>query len=323
MCAPVRFSLLPDDFSVAKHRPHPLHGLGTNWPETNCALDMWIELLSLTGHEPKAAGSVAFASDFVGDHWVMLEFSREDLRSLYGIDVVEFGPWKPTLEHLLDHLPDGRLLTMESDAYWLPDTVGTDYHEQHTKTGIVVLELDPRRRTVSYLHNAVLATLGPEDFDGALGLAGSVSPRPYLEMVRFHRPPADLRAAALERMRIHLGRRPEDNPVPRLGARLSAGSDELKEAGLDLFHKLAFATVRQLGTSAQLAAGFLDWLEDPALKPARDDFIEVASLAHRGQFAMARVARGRSAISPTLLDDAAARWASGIDAVLAWDDARD
>ena len=37
------------------HRPHPLHGLERNWPETNCYVDLWIEVLHADGREPTAA----------------------------------------------------------------------------------------------------------------------------------------------------------------------------------------------------------------------------------------------------------------------------
>ena len=311
-------SLLVHDVTADSHISHPLHGPGTTWPETNCALDLWIELLALTGREPSAAGAVAFAADFVGDHWVMLEFAREDLRRLYGVDVVEFGPWKPTVEHLVDHLPQGRLLTMESDAMWLPDALGTDYHTAHTKTGIVPLRIDVEAKTMGYLHNAGFYELGPEDFDGAMGLAGSVSPQPYLEMIRFLEPPTDLRAVALGRLATHLSRRPETNPVTRLGSYLFDCTPALHEGGMKVFHQLAFATVRQLGASAQLAAGFLGWLGVGELAQARSDLNEVAQAATRAQFNLARVARGRSSVKATLLSEAAEKWESAVNTVAAW-----
>lgn len=298
--------------------PNALHGPGTAWPETNCALDLWIELLALTGREPAAAGSIAFAADLVGDHWVMLEFAREDLRRLYGIDVVEFGPWKPAGEHVLDHLPQGRLLTMESDAMWLPDAHGTDYRTAHTKTGIVPLRIDPEAKTMSYLHNAGFYELGPEDFDGALGLSDSVAPSPYLEMIRFLDAPADLRTVGLERLAVHLARRPATNPVERLGVFLAAATPALHGGGLDTFHKLAFATVRQLGTTAQLASGFLAWLDVEDLQVAQAELTDVAEAATRAQFNLARVARGRSSVKPTILDEASEKWDSAVGAVAAW-----
>lgn len=267
-------SVIVSDLIAASHVPHALHGQGTPWSETNCALDLWFELLSLTGRDPAAAGSIAFAADFVGDHWVMLEFGREDLRRLYGIDVVEFGPWKATAEHLIDHLPQGRLLTMESDAKWVPDTQGTDYHATHTKTGIVPLRIDLESKTIDYLHNAGFDELGQEDFDGALGLSDSVAPSPYLEMIRFLDVPANPRSIAVERLATQLGRRPSTNPVERLGVFLAESTPALHQGGLDAFHKLAFATVRQLGSTAQVAAGFLAWLDVDDLRGAQADLTE-------------------------------------------------
>jgi hypothetical protein len=43
------------DLDPATYEPHPLHGAGRNWTETNCWLDMMIELLHVLGLDPTAA----------------------------------------------------------------------------------------------------------------------------------------------------------------------------------------------------------------------------------------------------------------------------
>ena len=36
------------------------------------------------------------------------------------------------VDHLVEHVAAGKLVSTEADAFWMPDTAGTDYHRQHT-----------------------------------------------------------------------------------------------------------------------------------------------------------------------------------------------
>ena len=71
----------------------------------------------------------------------------------------------------------GNPMLIEADAFWLPDTRGVSYGQEHTKTSIVVLHADPDTRELVYLHNEGLHRL-----DGVLGqgvpLSGAVPGRP-------------------------------------------------------------------------------------------------------------------------------------------------
>jgi hypothetical protein len=44
-------------------------------------------------------------------------------------------------DHALEHFAEGRLISTESDSFWLPDTNGTDYRRNHVKTLVSVLKL--------------------------------------------------------------------------------------------------------------------------------------------------------------------------------------
>ncbi len=44
-------SVLPLDPSA--YTPHALHAAERMWPETNCYVDLWIEVLSALGQHPK------------------------------------------------------------------------------------------------------------------------------------------------------------------------------------------------------------------------------------------------------------------------------
>ena len=100
--------------------PISLHGLDRIWPETNCYADLWIELLHAQGLDPHAMLPFVFALDFEGDQWTFFKPQLADLRTLYGIDVQEMTLWRPLLDHALEHLGAGKLLSVEADSWWLP-----------------------------------------------------------------------------------------------------------------------------------------------------------------------------------------------------------
>ena len=81
-------------------------------------------------------------TDFDGEQWTLFKFPLEDLRVLYGIEVDEMNVWRPVIDHVDDHLGQGHLLTVEVDAWYLPDTAGITYRLDHAKTGIVMQMLD-------------------------------------------------------------------------------------------------------------------------------------------------------------------------------------
>jgi len=123
---------------AAAYARHTLHSGQRVWLEKNCYIDIWIELLHALRLEPQAMLGAAVALDFVGDQWTFLKPSHAALWSLYGVDVQEMTCWKPLLEHAQEQLHAGRLISTEADAWWLPDTAGTDYRRQHTKSTIII-----------------------------------------------------------------------------------------------------------------------------------------------------------------------------------------
>ncbi|MBL0730325.1 DUF1839 family protein [Piscinibacter sp. HJYY11] len=254
--------------SAQAYARHALHAEDRVWVEKNCYVDVWIELLNVLELEPLALMPFTLAVDFEGDQWTFFKPSLDELRLLYGIDVQELNVWRPLLDHALEHLPRGRLISVEADAFWLPDTVATDYGQQHVKTTIVLNELDLAGQRLGYFHNAGYFALEGEDFrqlfrlDGREG-AGRLPL--YAEMIRtdrlLRRPDVELRRLALGLLRTHAARRPVDNPVHRFAQRLEAELPRLHEQGLAHYHLWAFSTVRQLGAAFELAAACLRWVD--------------------------------------------------------------
>ena len=77
--------LLP--IEPATYRSHLLHAPDRIWLETNCYIDVWIEVLHAFGLEPLAALPFTVGQDFEGDHFTFFKFPPEDLRALFGLSV--------------------------------------------------------------------------------------------------------------------------------------------------------------------------------------------------------------------------------------------
>ena len=316
-----RSDLLGLDAST--YERHPVHAQERTWTETNCYVDLWIEVLHALGLDPIAGAAFTLSTDFEGDQWTFFKYPPEDLRRLYGIEVSELNVWRPIAEHVVEQLDLGRLLTIEVDAWHLPDTAGVSYGIAHTKTTIVPTSLDLDARRMGYFHNAGYFEVAGDDLDGALriGLDDPAVLPPYVELVRLERlrretEVADVVALAAE----HLARRPSDNPMVRFRKRLEADLPWLAEHGVDAFHQYAFGTCRQCGATAEVAASFVDWLGahgESGLAPVAEHLRSIAETAKSLQFGLARAARGRDVDLATPLGTMERDWDEALGALAA------
>jgi len=266
---------------------HALHGREGDWTETNCYADFWIGLLHALELEPLALFGHTLAADFEGDQWTFFKPSQRDLRDLYGIDVQEMTMWRPLEEHALEHLAAGKLVAVETDSFWLPDTAGTDYRSKHTKTTVLMADIDPQGRRLGYFHNAGYFELEGEDYAQLfrIGAAPDAAGLPlFAELVhverRVRRPAAQLAPRALALLREHFEWRPATNPFVRFGERFERDLPRMREAGLDHYHAWAFASIRQAGAAFELAAAHLEWLARcgwPGLQDPAQRFREISS----------------------------------------------
>jgi hypothetical protein len=316
---------------AARYEPHALHLSERIWSETNCYVDLWVELLHSLGLDPLAAAAFSVSSDFEGDQWTFFKFPPEDLRIIYGVEVSELNAWKPIVDHVEEHVQLGRLLTVEVDAWFLPDTQGVSYHIAHQKTTIVPNMVDRHERRLGYFHGPGYFELGGDDFDGIFRLGDhadqGVLP-PYVEWIRLDRlrtPDVEsLARLAADRLRDHLRRLPSTNPVVRFQHRLEADLPWLRAAGIEDFHQYAFGTCRQCGSAAELAADFVTWLasanrgDAEKLARAAGHYRSLAEGAKALQFSLARMARGREMDTSNLFAQMADDWdaaSSGLVAI--------
>ncbi len=309
----------------ASHQPHPLHTADRVWPQSNCYVDLWIELLHGNGYDPLAAGAFTLTTDLEGDQWTFFKYPLADLERLYGIEVFELNVWRPLASHIADQLVQGRSVIPEVDAFYLPDTAGISYHSEHVKTSIAIQHLDLPGQRLGYFHNAGFYEVRDDDFTNLLRLEGPLtSPEylpPYVEVAKFGaRPPVAgpaLTGAAVDLLRTHLDRAPATNPFHRYAARFANDLEWLGQEPLPVFHGYAFATLRQFGASFEMAALFLRWLAErgeTGLEPAINAFSDIAATAKSLQFRTARLVGAGKAFAPgPFLDGMAASWNTGFE----------
>jgi hypothetical protein len=304
----------------ATYARHPVHGNDRAWPETNCYVDLWVELMHTRGLEPLAALPFTFAVDLEGDQWTFFKFPLTDLYALYGVDVIELNVWRPLIDHVDEQLALGRPSIVEVDAFYLPDTAGTCYRSEHVKTSIAVQALDATAHRLGYFHNAGYYELEGTDFAGVFRLEGHLANReylpPYVEVAKFGaRPPLAghaLVAASLELLGNHLARRPHDNPFRRYAAHLPTDLESLAGEPLAQFHGYAFATFRQCGAAFELGGAYLRWLQEngeSGLEQIAAACDVIATTTKALQFKTARLVNANRSFDPTpMLETMAAGW---------------
>jgi hypothetical protein len=307
----------PDAPYPATYSRHLLHHHERTWPETNCYVDLWIELLHSRGLDPRAALPFVFGTDFVGDQWTFIKYPLGDLQRAYGIEVFELNVWRDLIVHIREHVAQGRVALVEVDAFYLPDTHGTSYRTQHVKTTIAVQQIDARARQLGYFHNAGYYELGGDDFAAlfrpALAPAVGYLP-PYVEIARLPLAPRHegrkLVEVSLDLLQHQLTFLPDSNPFRRYRERIGDELDALRSASADQFHAYAFATFRQCGAAFELGGTYLRWLGENGergLIPAAVACEEIATHAKTLQMKAARLVSARRCFDPMPHVDAMAR----------------
>ncbi|WP_420100873.1 DUF1839 family protein [Bosea sp. (in: a-proteobacteria)] len=311
---PAAKALLPVD--PLAYRPHAIHQGERHWPQTNCYADLWIEILHALGSEPAAAFGFTVAQDFEGDQFTFFKPPLDDLEALYGLQVTELALYDDLIGHIEQQIARGRLVLLELDSYYMPDTKGLSYRESHGKTTIAVNRLDRAGRQLDYFHNDGFHRAVAEDFDGLFRLLPGQQREdtlfPYAEMARLPARLPDeeaLKATARRLLARHIARRPEANPVTAYRAVAMAQAAALAERPGNAFHLYAFNTLRQLGANFELLASHLAWLDEAAFAEARDAALRIAGGAKIAQFHLARAMKQkRFERFDTALGELAAAW---------------
>jgi len=308
---------------AATYQRHPIHGENRTWAETNCYTDLLVEMLHGLGHEPCAVLPYTLAIDFEGDQWTFFKPPHTEVESLYGVDIQELAIWRPLVEHVRDQVAAGRIVLIELDSFFLPDTAGTAYKIAHVKTAVGVNEIDVESRHLGYFHNNGYFEVSGDDFDELFHMNGLPHDRmlpPFCEIAKISEGAAIPRGprlveASLALLDRHLARAPRTNPFPRFRAQFERDLEALMAADIGAFHKYSFATLRQYGACFELAETYLRWLAAhgiAGLDAPAAALRGIAETAKQLQFQLARSMARRKPLDLAPVDAMAAQWERGL-----------
>lgn len=302
---------------------HIIHSQERDWAETNCYVDVWIELLHALGHEPIAALSYTLAIDFEGDQWTFFKFPLADLTDLYDMDVQELAIWNPLTAHIEEQVSLGRPVLVELDSYFLPDTAGASYKLAHVKTTVAVVEIDVENHHLGYFHGQAYYHLDGDDFIDVFRLRNDPDPAvlsPYVEFVKIRGKGRQDEAEVLQTSKRLLKRQldllPEENPFIKFKPRFIKDLEWLMGQSLETFHQYSFATLRQFGACYELAGNYLAWLADMGESGLDDAIREIKSVSETAkvyQFQLARAMTRKKQLDLTPIDNMAKSWQVAMD----------
>jgi len=295
--------------------PHALHDQERMWPETNCYVDLWIEVLAASGLMPEAMLGFTLTQDFEGDQFTFFKVPLEDLEQLYDIRVTELAIFDTVENHISEQIARSRLCLVEMDSFFMPDTQGVGYRQEHGKTTVGINRLDVNDRVMDYFHNGGFFRLEGADFDGVFQHdlpKGTLPILPYTEFAKFPQTQPSIahqRTTAAALLRRHFARRPDKNPIAEFASVFPRQVEAVAERPFGYFHKYAFNTLRQFGANFELLASHLAWLDEPAYRSAIGEALKISECAKTVQFHLARaVTRKKFDPLATALDPAIAAW---------------
>ena len=303
----------------ANYKRSVLHGKDRIWAETNCYVDILIELIHSLGFDPRAALAFTLAVDFEIDQWTFFKYPHIDLYEMYGMDIQELNPWVSLLQHVNEQVAAGRPVIVEMDSYFLPDTVGTAYKSVHSKSSIVVNAIDAEAGEMGYFHGQGYYHMDGQDFKDIFQTDGLVHERmlpPYIELVKLtkdHAAASDLTEQSISTLRHQLGRLPNCNPFTAFHERFERDLGWLADQPIETFHGYSFATLRQYGACFELSANYLDWLNDrgqDGLANCANAYREICETAKTLQFKLARSIARKKPLDLSPIDRMSALWQS-------------
>lgn len=277
---------------------HPLHSGVRTWPESNCYLDLWIGLLHALGLDPVPMLLCGFGSRFEVDQWTFCKPAASELALLYGVRVEELNIWGNLREHVERQVAADRIVLLETDGYFLPDTGATTYRQSHGKTTIAIHRIEASSGIVHYLHNSGAYALDADDARGVFGsgVTAAVLP-PFAEFVDVSRVKirdyeTTRRFAATLALR-RLGGGPSRNPFLVWSEYADRQLADLAAGDLAHFHAWAFGTVRQAGAVADLLSHWCRWIDkQDGCERAASGFAAIAGAMAAQQFRLARLPGG-------------------------------
>ena len=304
---------------LGRYEPHSLHAPGRTYLETNCYVDVLIELLHARGDEPLAMLGFIVRSDWEGDQFTYAKPRQADMQRLFGVEIHEMLPYRSLPEHIEEQLALGRTVLLEIDAWYLPDTAATSYRREHLKTTVAPETIDRGAERMRYFHNAGFFELDGEDYRGAFRMLPHFTDDvmdPFTEVVRFDAAPQltgdALLGASRELLAGHYQLRPERNPFEAWAERLRDDLPRLLAGEPEDYHQYAFVTVRMVGSAFELFADHLDWVLGPDGAESSAAMRQIVEGTKTMSF---RLARRRPFDPEPAVAGMAEAWQAGIDSL--------
>jgi len=311
----------------ATYIKHDIHQRERNWAETNCYVDVLVELIHSLGYEPKAACAFSLTIDYEVDQWGFFKFQHKDMYALFGLEIQEFNPWRDLPLLLENQLEAGRPVLIEMDSYFLPDTQGTAYKIAHVKSTVAVNKIDRENHIMGYFHNQGYYELSGDDYRAVFQLDGLVHERmlpTYIEYVKrrhLHTIPtgAELLQASIESLKEQLQLIPKKNPFIAFKENFAKDFAWLQTQDIEVFHLYSFSNLRQYGACFELVQTYLLWLQEQGeggLQEAIDAFSRINNNAKTFQFQLARAMSRKRDLDSSAIDEMGRDWQLGMDVLL-------
>ncbi len=305
------------DLTPESYQRHTIHLQERDWAETNCYVDVWIEQLHALGLDPMAAMAFSITPDFEGDQWTFFKFQLNDLFDLYGLEVQELVIWKTLLDNVEEQVKLKRPVLVELDSMFLPDTAGTAYQREHVKSTVSVNKIDRKNQILGYFHAQGYYELTGKDFIEVFALPdASHQPTlaPYVEFVKLNQMKKldgkSLREKSESILIRQMAQLPKTNPFDKFRHQFERDFTWLIEQPIDTFHEYAFVTFRQFGACFELAANYLQWLDDEKYSDVATEFSGISSATKVYQFQLARALNRKRMVDLGAIDNMAAMWSS-------------
>jgi hypothetical protein len=229
--------------------------------------------------------------DYEGDQFTFYKIPPGDLELLYDVQLLELSIFDDLEQHVAEQVKRDRIVLVEEDGFYLPDTKGITYHTAHKKTTIGVNSIDPSSGTLTYFHNDIFGTLEGDDYQHVMYKVDPPVLFPYTEFIKRHgrldRSEREYKHTALTLLEKHMFRLPRTSPVAAFRGAFAGHVQKLNAVS---FHEFAFNHFRMFGSNFEYLGSFLEWLTGTA----SDECTQLAKISKLMQFKTLRmVARGK------------------------------
>jgi hypothetical protein len=209
---------------------------------------------------------------------------------LFNVQLLELSIFDDLEQHIVEQVKRGRIVLVEQDGFYLPDTKGITYRTSHKKTTIGIDSINPDTGSLSYFHNDIYDTLDGEDYQRAMYKVDPPLLFPYTEFIKRHLPVVNepvMRHIALTLLEKHVCRLPVQSPVVAFRRAFEGHVSKLNPT---TFHEFAFNHFRMFGSNFEYLASFINWISGDVA----DECLQLAKIAKLMQFKTLRmVSRGR------------------------------